>query len=221
MTSLNLNQQGKKYLERLLLISKAKRDPWTFISEFVFTLDEHDKVNPEKKFPNHRYLRYITRMFQRHNKLLVPKSRQLMISWLFCALCLWTALCHKGQLVIIQKVTADDANEMLDRIKFIYGNLPKELQHEDVISIFGKLEFPSLHSRIIIAKQGKDQVRGKTASLIFSDEMSHQEESDEAYFASKPSIDGGGKYIGVGTPNGENFFYYLVHDIENEWKNFE
>jgi len=192
-----------------------------FVQEFCYTTDEHDKVNPEKKFPNHRYLRYLTRLFQRYDKILVPKSRQVMVSWIFCALCLWYALTHKGSLIIIQKVTAEDANDMLDRVKFIYNHLPVELKFDDANQIYGKLEFPTMNSRIIIAKQGKDQVRGKTCSILFSDEMSHQEESDEAYFASKPSIDGGGKYIGVGTPNGENFFYYLVHDIEEQWKNYE
>jgi hypothetical protein len=222
MTSINLNEQNKKYLERLLLIAKAKRDPWTFLSEFVYTLDEHEKVNdPIKKFPKHRYLRLLTRYFQRYDKILVPKSRQLMISWLFCALCLWFALFHKGKLIAIQKITSEDANDMLDRVKFIYSHLPKEMQHKDVVSIFGKLDFPSINSRIISVKQGKDQLSGKTCSLIFSDEMSKQVECDEAYFASKPTIDGGGKYIGVGTPNGEEFFYYLVHDIEQDWKNFD
>jgi hypothetical protein len=222
MTLNELTQEKKKYLERLLLISKAKRDPWTFISEFVYTLDEHEKSgDPIKKFPSHRYLRLLVRIFQRNDRVLVPKSRQLMISWVCCAYLLWLALFHKGKLIAIQKVTAEDANDMLDRVKFIYNHLPSEMKQPDANSIFGKLEFPSINSKIISVKQGKDQLSGKTCSAIFSDEMSKQVEADEAYFASKPTIDGGGIYIGVGTPNGEDFFYYLVHDIENDWKGYE
>ncbi len=215
-------------LEKLLLIAKAKKDPWTFIEKFVFTKDEHDKENPEKRFPsecrkdrpNYRYLRLITRLFQRYDKILIEKSRQVLMSWLFCALALWYALRYKGSFVIIQKTKEETAIRLLERIKFIYDRLPKEMQSRDARSVETILEFKDLGSKIMAVSQDSEAVAGDTVSLLIADEMSKQPHGAQAYFSSRPTVAGGGKYIGICTPSflDGGFANLLIHDMEDQWE---
>lgn len=207
-------------------IALALKDPWFFCTNFVYTLDEHDAKNPVKKFPDYSYLELITEVWKKNTKLLVPKSRQMMLSWLMVALHVWLAL-HKGQSIYFQSKKEDDSNGLLDRAKFIYNHLPIALKWGKVDStmqvdlkknppvrdIYCNLEFPWLNSNIRAVAQGPDVLRSRTASAILSDEMAFQDQACLAYEASKPTIDGGGRYTGVSTPNGQECFYDLVFDI--------
>jgi hypothetical protein len=64
---------------------------------------------------------------------------------------------------------------------------------------------------MIAVPQGADVLRSRTASGIFADELGFQEKGREGFQASKPTIEGGGRYTTVSTPNGQNFFYELLH----------
>jgi hypothetical protein len=68
------------------------------------------------------------------------------------------------------------------------------------------------HSSIIQAcAQGSDVLRSYTFSAIFSDEMGFQDEAEDAYTASVPTIEGGGKFTGVSTAN-PGYFQAMVFD---------
>ncbi len=203
----------------------ALRDPWYFCTEYAYTIDEHDSDHPIKKFPDYSYLEMLTDTWMKNKKLLVAKTRQMTVSWLFVVLHLWLAL-RPGQSIFFQSKKEDDANALLERCKFVYRKLPLRLKWGMVLpnmnldlskepamrEIYCKLEFPWLNSYIQAVPQGSDVLRSKTASAIFSDEMAFQDKAKEAYEASKPTIDGGGRFTGVSTPNGHEFFYDLVFD---------
>jgi len=55
-------------------------------------------------------------------------------------------------------------------------------------------------------------LRQYTSSLIISDEMAFQEKAEEAYIAARPTLIGGGKFIGISSPNYKEFFYQMVGD---------
>jgi len=209
-------------IDHLLLnqeIEKAKTSFPYFLQRFVWTLDEHDRQNPVKQFPYHKqYLQELAVLLQNEKLLLIEKSRQMLLSWILCALCIWEILFKPGQRVCLQSKKEADACALLDRCKFIYDHLPSELkQAYPAQPAFLRLTIthsagPS--SLIQSLAQGPDQVRGYTFSLIVSDELAFQEQSEEAFNAAMPSIKGGGRYIGVSTPNGKETFYRLIHDYD-------
>ena len=80
------------------------------------------------------------------------------------------------------------------------------------------MEFLHNKSRIIGLSQNPDDVKGYTASNIFSDEVAAQERARETFVAMKPTLDGGGRYIAVSTPLGRNYFYNMVHEQDNGFK---
>lgn len=202
----------------LLKIVKAKKDPWFFVKNYCYTFDSHDKENSVKLIPDLPGLEFVTRTFEKEDKILVFKSRQVMISWLFACLTLWTALTHTGAQIFVQRITFEKACKLLKRIKFIYEHLPQELKQKDFSVKEGVMIFPETNAEIYAVKQGSEQVAGETVTLLVCDEMSIQAEAYDSFVTTKPAVDGGGKFVGIATARDESFFQYLYFDREQEYK---
>ena len=187
-----------------------------FLETMVLTLDEHDPESPIKPLPMHKqYLRDLAELFLSEQLLIVEKSRQMMVTWIMIACHLWEAMFHKGKRIFFQSKKEFDANNLVDRAKFIYRHLPavtQKLFPANMPMAYLRLEFGKHDSVIQGTPQGDSVLRQYTASRIFSDEMAFQEEAEEAYIAAKPTIVGGGRFVGVSSPNFENFFYRLKAD---------
>lgn len=201
--------------EALSNYQKYRDDPWAFLTECVFTLDQVDQINPIKLFPNKEYLRYFVLMWQKYPLLAVPKSRRMTMSWTEVSLIVWDTIFHKGRNWAMVSKKEDDANELVNRAKFIIDNLdPKKLPMELIPKYqhkFCVLNFPELHSKIQGYPQGADQLRQFTFSGIFGDESAFWEQAQDFYSASFPTIDGGGRMHLVSSP-APGFFKKLVFD---------
>jgi phage FluMu gp28-like protein len=141
----------------------------------------------------------------------------MMVSWLFCALYLWDALVHQGRYIFFQSQKESDAGfgtmlSLLSRVKFIAEHLPVPPLMQ-VTKAPPVIYFPESGSTIHAVSQDSDAFRTYTSSGIFADELAFQEHAEDAYSAAKPTLDGGGRYTGVSTPNGKNFFYRMCFDV--------
>lgn len=195
---------------RALERERCKRDPWHWLTHWVWTLDNHDPENPVKRFPPKRYLFEITRAWQREKMILIPKSRQMMITWLIVSLYLHQAQFFKGAYIFFQSKKERDANSLVERAKFIFEHQPHFLK-QPTRSVYCELSFPESRSRIRGIPQGGDQIRMHTATGIFMDEAAFMYQAEEAFTAAKPSIDGGGRITMVSSAN-PGFFESLVND---------
>ena len=73
-------------------------NPHIFLEHFVWTVDTHDKRNPIKQLPAERpHMHWLTELWMYNPLLAICKSRQMMMTWLFCALALWDVLAHNGR----------------------------------------------------------------------------------------------------------------------------
>ena len=194
-------------------------DPYDFIFRYSYTLDPHDVNHPIKLIPDYPYIRELIRIFLAEKLIAVVKSRQLLVTWIFCALHVWLCTFFRGQYVFFISRKEADAGfdtplSLCSRALFVLQNLPKEMRPMYTKSLQPPvLKFPDLYSTIQGVSQDSDALRQYTASSILSDEMAFQEHATEAYAAVKPTIDGGGRLICVSTPNGKNnLFYKIVHD---------
>jgi hypothetical protein len=77
---------------------------------YVFTIDPHDGSHPIKRFPKKEYLEYLVDRWLKEHLLLVPKSRQIMASWIFTALYLWDAQFHEGRYNYFQSKKEEDSD---------------------------------------------------------------------------------------------------------------
>jgi hypothetical protein len=199
---------------------------------FVVTKDEHDTKEPVKPFPDLLYLRALLDMYLVGGRYIQPeeakyaaqwginpkelchiaetgllaveKSRQLMVTWLTLAYCLWRAKFKPHQLILCQSKREDDAKNLvcvkedeLDsaRMSFMETHLPDYMRSMTTATKCN-LFFAS-GSRVWGIPQGGSIIRSNTPSLLMSDEAAFQPEFGEAYTASLPAIRGGGQAIFV------------------------
>lgn len=191
----------------------------------VYTKDEADQRNPIKKFPVHKeYLKLYVRFWQREKKIAVPKSRRLMMSWTNIALYTWEAMFHIGRSYGFVSKKEEDADDLVQRAKFIYDHLdpeqiPKELKPACDYT-YNKLKFKEIDSQIRGFPQGADQLRQFTFSGLLFDELAFWEQAEAAYSAALPTIDGGGRITGISSP-APGFFKRLVHDTIDQESDME
>lgn len=205
------------HLELLQKVQSVREDPWVFLSTCVLTLDQTDKRQPIKPFPAHLdYLRAYTRCWERYPKILVPKSRRMVMSWTNIALYTWDTLFHQGRFNAFVSKKEEDSAELVDRAEFIYDHIPESAYPRALLprkhKKFGVLNFPDLNSKIEGFPSGADQLRQFTFSGIFADEMAFWDNAQKMYSSAVPTLEGGGRFTGVSSP-GPGFFKLMVFDL--------
>jgi len=194
---------------------KYKNDPWAFLTECVYTIDQVDRRNPIKLFPKREYAKMVCHAWMLNDLIATPKSRRMTMSWEIIGLYVWDTIFNQGRMQAFVSKKEDDANELVLRAKHIVDHIPEDKIHPDLIpkyrSKFCLLEFPDINSKIMGFPQGADQLRQFTFSGIFGDESAFWEQAEEFYAASFPTIDGGGRMTLVSSP-APGFFKRLCYD---------
>lgn len=229
--TLSLVQSKRKFLEAVYKSPqlqeieriRCKRDLKYFLwgdgvrhDGYAWTVDPHDKDRPIKRLPKKDYLVEMADIWLKENLLLVPKSRQLLMSWLFCALYLWDTQFNYGRYTYFQSKKEEDADYLVqDRAGFILKHepfylWPKGFDPEKHIS-YCSIAFDSINSYIIGIPEGGDQIRSQVPSGLFSDEAAFQPEFEKAVGAVQACVKNGGKFTGVSSAN-EGYFCELVHE---------
>jgi hypothetical protein len=231
-------------LKRLVSLELAKRDAKHFIFEYCQTrfrkrelregreskdrdaLTELDFVykNVQATIPRYLYIEKLVDCLGSYQQLAIPKSRQLMVSWVACAFCLWYALFQKGANIYIQKEKesesgfGDPIDSMLSRVQFIYDSLPEELKDPQfrVIKSPPTLHFGTSGSAIMGVASGANQLRGKAASIVVIDEAAMQRFLRDTLTTIMPIVQSGSQIILISTPNGKESFYETISDGGNQ-----
>lgn len=202
---------------------RALRNPWTFIENATFTIDEVDARTPVKAAPSDRaYLKSLTMLWAREPLLAVFKSRRMWLSWLFIALYLHDTFTHLHRRTFFVSKKQEDADDLVGRALSIYENIPRNVFPAEFLPKARRKEnfliFDELGSSIQAVASGPDQLRQFTASGIFMDEFGFWQNERDTYTASKPTITGGGRVTIVSTPppqfgTSPTFFKQLVFDL--------
>ena len=196
-----------------IIREKYRRDILAF-ARVCITEDPHDSKNPWKPFPVNKvpYVKELLLSYTTDRKVIVVKSRQVMVTWIYVIATLWSVLFTKGQRVALISRKGGASKKLVERIKFVYDKLPDEWKPPCRFTFHPEpsVRCDSTESAIFAYPQGADQLRSETFSVIFSDEFAFQDDQDKTYTASKPTIDGGGCFIAVSTPNGKNNLFYTL-----------
>lgn len=199
---------------------RAKSDPWFFLSNCVWTLDQVSS-SPVKPYPSYlEYLELLTHLWVKHKLIGCPKSRRMHASWTFISLYLHDTVFNPGRFNAFVARKEESAGELVSRSEFIYNNIPtwripKELLPKIRSGSMTKkppvLDFEETHSKIQGFPQGADQLRQFTLSGILGDESAFWEEAEAFYSASKPTLDGGGRMTLISSRS-PGFFKKIVFD---------
>lgn len=192
-------------LRDLLLCS---RDPWYFLTRHVKTLEPTRGVLDYPDFP---YLKGLVEDELCHRYLLVPKSRQMMVTWTMIALFLWRAMFKQPGVYIFLSRNERCAEELLERAKFILQHLPSHLRPRLTTNNKSELEFGGLQSRLLSLPATPDGPRMYSPTAVFWDEMAFTPFDSQIWTALKPALSSGGSFVGVSSSGGAlNLFAKLV-----------
>ncbi|MFQ5606326.1 MAG: hypothetical protein ACE5GA_00140 [Candidatus Zixiibacteriota bacterium] len=201
---------------------KGMIHPWPFIRYFIKTFDPHDRLAGDKRFPELLMYRVIVEVWMRSRLLLVPKSRQIMISWLFSALYMWEAMRVNNSYVFMTSKDEDDSATLIKRVRFLYTALyndgynvlmPEMKRGPEGFGTKLQCEFPDINSQIVGLEQSPDVFRSHVGSGILADEAAFQQYMVDMWTAARRIL-GDSKFTAVSTPNGREWFYRQVHDID-------
>jgi phage FluMu gp28-like protein len=211
---MSLSPSEQQELKQLLEWQVWSRDPWQWILDCVWTIDETDGTT--KRFPNKEYFPYVVNAWMESSILAVPKSRRMMATWLFLALHLWAAIFRPHSAVFIQSQKAEKSEWLVgeQRMWFIYQKLPQDYPWPKPTRLLkgkggiGYVVFDN-GSYIMAIGEGADQFRQYTASHVMLDEVAFWEKAKESYTGTLPAIQGGGKVVLISTAE-PGFFEQVV-----------
>lgn len=215
LQELRYQAKAARLLEKKKQFSKYKAHPWPFLCEQVLTEDPHDPSGKIKPFPAIPYLERITNIWLVEKRLLVPKSRRMLVSWLFISLYVWLLLFHDHEHIYFAarkegRNESQGSLELVKRAKFVINNLrtfvpPRTIQKR------GHISCPSTSSEIEAVAEGSNQLRQLAATAIFADEFGFWEKARETYAAALPTIEASGRFTGVSSAH-PGFFHDLCYD---------
>ena len=195
--------------------------PLYWMTKCTRTLDEQDRNNPFKPFPDRPYFHDLYAAWRSEPVLFVEKSRSVMLTWFFVALCLHEALTSRGTRVLF---LAPDQDRTLLAMRYawtLYENQDSDLKRlwplarpRNRQSAYA-LELKK--NSILEALPGKDpgKIRGEHPTIVFMDEACAMENWAEAYdvaLAARPL-----KLIAISSAQPSEFRAATRHARAAEW----
>lgn len=188
-------------------------NPWVklWVPGWAKTKDEHDIASPYKPLPDKDYLRLFAYAWVHEPLLVVPKSRQMMVTWLFVCIASWMVTFQNAQLIGFQSKKEGDADALLERVQTVLKGLPRDRFYVPTISKkYAELSVKERDSKIVAMSENPEGPRSHTFSWFFSDETAFQEYAEDAIRAVLPTVRGGARLTLVSTSNGEDYFHDVI-----------
>lgn len=185
-------------------VAKCAASPIYFLTTYAYILDP---VKGKIPFTLFKYQQDTIISFISHLYNIILKSRQMGMSWLVAGFSLWMTMFYADKNILIISMKDAIAKRLLDRVKYIFDNLPDWLKvrvFEDTRSVF------SLHngSRIESIPTSEEAGRSEGVSLLIIDEAAFVRWIDQIWTAAEPTLSMGGAAILLSSPNGiGNFFH--------------
>ena len=188
--------------ERIDEYSDIRKNPLKFL-KYVKILDQNLGVIDFVIWP---HLEEVMGLFTSEKRLIFLKARRLGFSWLAAAYAVWVIYTRPGARVLLTSQGQDEAKELLEKCIFIYDNLPKRFHIFKVFprgaEAFGlekTLDGRVHNSRIHALSSTINAGSGYGATLVIADELDKHEFAAQNFQTIKPTLDGGGQYIGIYT----------------------
>lgn len=141
---------------------------------------------------------------------IVLKARQIGWSTLVAVYCLWLAVFHSDQMIVMLSRNQREARKLLAKADYAWKRLPRWMrarapkrltENKDDITFANGSIIESLPSK-------EDPARGSAVSLIVVDEWAFFDDAEAAWAAIQPVADVGGRVLGLSTANGWGDFFH-------------
>lgn len=188
---------------------QCSRDPEYFMEHFVsIRVPARGRILLELRDAQRETLR--AWMSERYTITL--KARQIGFSTLVAAYCLWLAMFHSDQAVVMFSKGEREAAKLLAKSKYAWKHLPQWMKERAPQILDNNQTKMSWGNDSVIESlpSGEDPGRGEAVDVAVVDEWAFLPNPEEAWAAIEPITDVGGRVIGISTANGSgNFFHHF------------
>lgn len=181
----------------------------------IYMLRKYGKIeHPIKgKIPFHLYefQQDTINQFNEHRFNIVGKARQMGISTLCAGFVVYKMLTQDAFKVLIIATKQTVAQELINKIKVMYQNLPSWLKkHALVVNDNSTLLNLTNGSSAEAVSSSPNAARSKALSLLIIDEAAFVESFEQIWTSSQSTLATGGSAIILSTPNGANGLFYRL-----------
>ena len=193
-------------------IIKSGKDPAYFINNYCRIAHPMKGLIAFKTYP---YQDDLLQDFNDFRFNVILKARQLGISTITAAYCVWMMLFHRDKNILVIATKYSTAANLVKKVKHIMKNLPEWIIVSE-ITIDNRTSFElSNGSTIKPASTSGDAGRSEALSLLVIDEAAHIDGLQELWTGLYPTLSTGGRFIALSTPNGVgNWFHKTYIDAE-------
>lgn len=174
-------------------------DPIYFIEKYCWIVHP---VKGRVPFRLYEFQKKLINVYRNNQRVIASLSRQVGKTTTAAAFILWLTTFHADQKVIIASNKGASAKEIMDRIQFMYEEMPwfvkRGVDTWNVMSI----KFDN-NSQILAETTTATTARGKSPSMVYADEFAYVPPAiqDGFWTSLLPSLSEGGKCIITSTPN--------------------
>lgn len=179
-------------------VIKCGRDANYFIKNYVYI--QHPTRGPIP-FKTYGYQDECVEQFKEHRLNIVVKSRQLGLTTVVAAYCLWLAMFYKSKNILVVATKLATAQLFIDKVKFAHKSLPSWMTSLTKVSSETKTQLKFTNGSVLKAVPTSEDVgRGEAVSVIVIDECAFIKDFDVIYTAIQPTISTGGRAIFISSP---------------------
>jgi|TARA_Y100000310_G_scaffold84594_1_gene81509 hypothetical protein len=131
---------------------------------------------------------------QSHKETVIPKARQLGLSWLLAGYAVWKVLFSSASKGLILSQGETEAWEFLGKCKFIYHHLPDFIKEAFPMKHVESQEVMDFHSHTSLLRalpSTEKAGRSTDASFVIRDECAYHPNAKQNFAAIGPTIDAG------------------------------
>lgn len=206
--------------EKINEIIKCGEDPIHFMKKYLEIQHPEKGRIPFDLFP---YQEDVIKQIEAHKYNIVLKSRQLGLSTVVSAYCLWLGLFHRDKNIILVANKLEVCKNMVKKIRIAWQSLPVwMLEALDLVELEGEsvkyLRFKN-GSSITALPTTEDVGKSEAASFLAIDEAAVINNLEECWRSLYSTVTVGGKMIIFSTPFGNTGKFYELWQDSLKGKN--
>lgn len=165
------------------------RGPLLWLTKHTKTEDTHWMSKSSEflaPFPRKEYLRVVMSYFLSETGLFLPKSREMMMSWLVCGFIAWE--CQWFPVFwLAQTGKEDKVAELVQYVRTLVRNQPEWMRKRNPLVVDNELELTwAKGGRFLGIPKGVDQARIHHPKGYFQDESAFLPEAQQSFDAVRP-----------------------------------
>lgn len=197
---------------------KCALDPLYFMNNYCkIQTVEHGAV----QFNTFDFQDECVKKFEEHRFNIILKARQLGLSTVTAAYCIWKILFQSDVNILVIATNLRTAKNFIRKCKFILEKLPSWLKICGISSTTVQSIETAKGSQLKAVPTSEDAGRSEALSLLIVDEAAFVRDFENIWTGLYPTLSTGGSAILLSTPNGTgNLFHKIFRQSKDKENNF-